>query len=135
MTNTKINRMRYHREGYAERYLKGGMVTVAYNPEDVTAVWVLENGTYTEFALIESRFQGKRLAEVKGMQTSQKAIVKAAEQENLQAQINLAQHIEAIAQNASSHAKVDVKNIRNARRREKSKSHVDYMKIKDGESD
>lgn len=131
----KINRMRYHREGYAERYLKGGMVTVAYNPEDVTAVWVLENGTYTEFALIESRFQGKRLAEVKGMQTSQKAIVKAAEQENLQAQINLAQHIEAIAQNASSHAKVDVKNIRNARRREKSKSHVDYMKIKDGESD
>ena len=60
----KVNKLRYHCEGYTEQYLSGGDVTVAYNPEDVTSVWVLEDGTYTEFTIIESRYQGKDLTEV-----------------------------------------------------------------------
>ena len=39
---------------YTEQYLSGGDVTVAYNPEDVTSVWLLEDGDYTEFTVIES---------------------------------------------------------------------------------
>ena len=38
----KVNKLRYHCDGYTERYLSGGTVTVAYNPDDVTSVWVLE---------------------------------------------------------------------------------------------
>ena len=57
----KVNKLRYHREGYTEQYLSGGDVTVAYNPEDVSSVWVLEDGAYTEFTIIESRYQGKDL--------------------------------------------------------------------------
>ena len=34
----KVNKLRYHCEGYTERYLSGGDVTVTYNPEDVTSV-------------------------------------------------------------------------------------------------
>lgn len=47
---------------------------------------------------------------------------------NLQAQIDLAQHIEAIAGAVSSNADVHMKNIRNTRKREQMKSHRDYMK-------
>lgn len=34
----KVNKMRYKHENFTEKYLTGGEVTVAYNPDDVTAV-------------------------------------------------------------------------------------------------
>ena len=96
-TGLEVNKMRYHCGGYTERYLSGGTVTVAYNPEDVSSVWVLEDGVYTEFMIIESRFVGKDLTTVQDLQAAKKTIVKGAARDNLQAQINLAGHIEAIA--------------------------------------
>lgn len=127
-TGLKVNKLRYHCEGYTEQYLTGGIVTVAYNPEDVTSVWVVENGEYTEFTLIESRFQGKDLVEVQVMQDGQKSIAKNEMRNNLQAQIDLAQHIEAIVGSVSGTTDVHMKNIRNTRKREQMKSHRDYMK-------
>ena len=120
----KVNKLRYHCEGYTEQYLSGGEVTVAYNPEDVTSVWVLEDGTYTEFTIIESRYEGKDLTTVQELQASQRTIAKGAVRDNLQAQINLAQHIEAIVGSGDVH----MKNIRSTRKREQTKSHRDYMK-------
>ena len=124
----KVNKLRYHCEGYTEQYLSGGNVTVAYNPEDVTCVWVLEDGTYTEFTVIESRYQGKDLTAVQELQTSQKVIVKGVVRDNLQAQISLAQHIEAIVGSGAGRGDVHMKNIRSTRRREQTKRHRDYMK-------
>ena len=43
---------------------------MAYNPEDVTEVWLIEKGRFIPFALIESRFTGKTL---EAAQTMQKA--------------------------------------------------------------
>ena len=127
-TGLKVNKLRYHCEGYTEQYLSGGDVTVAYNPEDVTAVWIVDNGVYTEFALIESRFQGKDLTAVQEIQSSQKDIAKSEMRNNLQAQIDLAQHIEAIAGSVNGTTDVHMKNIRNTRKREQMKNHRDYMK-------
>ena len=101
---------------------------MAYNPEDVTSVWVIENGSYVEFILIESRFKGRDLIEVQELQTSQKDITRSVARENLQAQIDLAQHIEAIANNTCDHTDVHMKNIRNTRKKEQMKNHQDYMK-------
>ncbi len=124
----KVNKLRYHCEGYTEQYLSGGDVTVAYNPENVTSVWVLEDGTYTEFTVIESRFEGKDLTAVQELQTSQRDIAKGAARDNLQAQINLAQHIEAIVGSGTGRGDVHMKNIRSTRRQEQTKNHRDYMK-------
>ena len=124
----KVNKMRYHCEGYTEQYLTGGEVTVAYNPEDVTSVWLLEKGVYTEFTIIESRFEGKDLTAIQELQTAQRTITRGAEQDNLQAQINLARHIEAIAGSVRGSADVSIQNIRDTRKREQSKRHQDYMK-------
>ena len=124
----KVNKMRYHCEGYTERYLKGGEVTIAYNPEDVTYVWLLEKGRYTEFKIIESRYKNKDLTSVQCLQTSQKVIEKEAEKYNIQAQIDLARHIETIACCANVSTNTSIKNIHSTRKREQSKRHQDYMK-------
>ena len=127
-TGLKVNKLRYHCKGYTEQYLTGGIVTVAYNPEDVTSVWVIENGVYTEFTLIESRFKGKDLVEIQELQSDQRAITKNEMRNNLQAQIDLAQHIEAIAGSVGTHKDIHMKNIRSTRKREQMKNHQDYMK-------
>lgn len=127
-TGLKVNKLRYHCEGYTEQYLSGGTVTVAYNPEDVGSVWVIEDGSYVEFILIESRFKGKDLVEIQEIQTSQRDIIKSVARDNLQAQINLAQHIEAIAGSVGTHKDVHMKNIRSTRKREQMKKHQDYMR-------
>ena len=85
----KVNQLRYARDGYTEAYLSGGSVTVAYNPDDVSCVWLLEKGSYIPFYLIETRFNGMSLEAVEAMQTAQKGIVKDAVKDNLQARIDL----------------------------------------------
>ena len=89
---------------------------------------MLEDGTYTEFTVIESRFEGKDLTAVQELQESQRAITRGAARDNLQAQINLAQHIEAIVGSGAGRGDVHMKNIRSTRKREQAKYHRDYMK-------
>lgn len=125
----KVNQMRYAQDGYTEEYLSGGTVTVAYNPDDVSCVWLIENGSYTRFDLIENRFAGKRLTTVQAMQTAQKAIIKDSVQDNLQAKIDLADHICTIASAAGSTGNTQIKSIRENRKRAQRKSHVDYAKV------
>ena len=124
----KVNKMRYHHVNYVEKYLQGSEVTVAYNPDDVTYVWVIENGAYIRFDLIESRFKGKELEEVTDMKKRQRKLVKDEEVARTQAEIRLATHIEAISKNAVKSDKVNIKGVRETRKREQSKQHVDYIK-------
>lgn len=124
----RVNKMRYKHENFTEKYLAGGEVTVAYNPDDVSAVWLIDNGSYIRFDLIESRYKGKELSDVEIMQKGQKELVKAATADNIQAQINLAQSIEIIAASVNNPDKVNVKSIRNTRQREQTKNHIDYIR-------
>ena len=71
----KVNGMRYRHDNYTEKYLCGGTVTVAYNPEDVSCIWLLENGSYIRFELIESRYRNKNMEEVESIKTGQKAVI------------------------------------------------------------
>ncbi len=91
-------------------------------------VWLIDNGKYIKFDLIESRYKEKSLAAVQDMQNSQKEIVKSVSEENLQAKIELAEHIQAISSKADRQADVNLKNIRNTRKREQDKAHIDYAK-------
>jgi len=123
----QVNGLRYRHDDYTESYLTGGEVTVSYNPEDVTEVWLLDNGQYVPFMLIESRFNGKTLAAVQTMQKAKKQTVSAAAADNLQAQINLAEHIQVIASQGKQ-TDVGIKNIRNTRKREQARTHIDFVK-------
>jgi hypothetical protein len=123
----QVNGLRYRHDDYTEEFLKGGEVAVAYNPEDVTEVWIIDQGKYVPFILIESRFSGKNLDAVRSMQKSRKQTVCAANADNLQAQIDLAEHIQVIA-NKGQQTDVDIKNIRSTRKREQARTHIDFVK-------
>lgn len=121
-----VNGLRYRHDAYTEQYLRGGDAVAAYNPDDVTQVWLLEKGEYIPFKLIERRFSGKSLDGVKQMKAEQSELVRSAAEEELQAQIDLAQHIEVIANKPSS--AVGVKSIRQSRQRARTQAHIDYVK-------
>ena len=121
-----VNNVRYKNKDFAEKYLSGGNVTVAYNPEDSENVWLIDKGNYIKFELIESRFRNKNFEQIEKMQIQRKSIVNSATGENLQARINLASYIETIVNN-TRRSNGDLNEILQNKEREKRKSHVDYM--------
>ena len=123
----QVNGLRYRHDAYTESFLKGGEALVAYNPDDVTQVWLVEKGCYIQFTLIESRFKGKCLDDVQGIQKASRKIVNDSASDSLQAQIDLAKHIQMIAAQ-TQHSDTQVKNIRSTRKREQYRTHRDYAK-------
>ena len=127
-TGLKVKGLRYGASGYTEQYLKGGEVTVAYSPEDTGRVWLLENGNYHPFDLIESRFRGKDFSQAESLKTECGEMIRDACKENQQAKIDLAGHIESIARRAKKTEDTRIKDIRKTRQREQRKRHVDVVK-------
>lgn len=124
----KVNKMRYHCEGYTEEYLSGGEIKVAYNPDDITTVWVLMDGQYTAFELVERRYNGKNIEKAQILMDGQKTLISGENRQSTQAEIDLARYIENIANNVCHKTDVKVKEVRQARKRETKKTHIDFMK-------
>lgn len=122
-----VNHVRYKNPNYAEKYLSGGNVTVAYNPDDSSFVWLVDKGNFIEFELIENRYRSKKFSEIETMQTQKKEIIKSVQEYNTQAKINLASHIEAIVSNVGS-SNGELTAIPQNYEREKIKAHMDIMK-------
>lgn len=124
----KVNKLRYKNDAFTEHYLRGEAATVAYNPDDVSCVWMLENGIYTPFSLTESRFNGLNVTEVNAIKNAQKSHERSLSEDNLQAQIDLARHIEAVANASVRFDDTNIKQIRHTRKKEQSKAHIDFVK-------
>ncbi|MBR4890875.1 MAG: Mu transposase C-terminal domain-containing protein [Clostridia bacterium] len=119
----KVNRLRYHAEGYKERYLQGGDVIVAYNPDNCNKVWLIEkDGSFIAFSLIESRFENMSLDSVQDIQQKQKEIMKDTIRDNYQAKIELMSFIESVASKPTS-SDVQIKDTRAARKSATRKQH------------
>lgn len=124
----KVNQLHYTNSKYTESFLRGSTTIVSYNPDDVSSVWVNQNGSYDPFELIETRFNRMDLSAVEAMQAAQKAIVKSAEKDYLQAKVHLSEQISTIANNANSPGHKGTNAIRQTRNKAQRNSHVDYMK-------
>lgn len=122
-----VNNVRYKNTNYAEEYLSGGEVEVAYNPDDSSFVWLVDKGNFVEFELIESRYRNKKFSEIEVIQSRKKEVIKSVEGENIQAKINLANHIESIVSNVNR-GSGNLSEIPDNLEREKRKNHVDCMK-------
>lgn len=123
-----VNGMRYKNENYNVQYLQGNEVVVAYNPDDVNTVWLLENGAYVEFGLIEGRFKDKGLVTVQEMKQKHNALCQQELRNMTQAEIELAEKILTIRSQAQAQTEHTVKNIRQARQTEQRKLHKDYVR-------
>ena len=64
-----VNKLRYRAEGFTEEYLSGGECVVAFDPEDVSTIWLLRDGAYVPFDIIEKAYSGKTEAEVAQIKT------------------------------------------------------------------
>ena len=122
-----VNNVRYKNTNYAEEYLSGGEVEVAYNPDDSSFIWLVDKGNFVEFELIESRYRNKKFSEIEVIQSRKKEVIKSVEGENIQAKINLANHIESIVSNVNR-GSGNLSEIPDNLEREKRKTHVDCMK-------
>lgn len=123
-----VNKMRYQNPAFTEKYLSGGEAVVAYDPDSVSFVWVVDRGEYIRFELVESRYEGKDLSSVKYIQEQQKKLIQSEQQASLQADIELANHIQVIADRSSNTGNSEIKHIRNTRKQEQSKTHNSYAK-------
>lgn len=96
----KANGLRYKCNGFTERYLKGDSCVISYDPNDVSYVWLMENGKYTRFELIERSYIHKSLAEVESMHMRAKELASCNENQGIQAEIDLSTHITVIGDTA-----------------------------------
>lgn len=123
-----INKMKYHHTDYTESYLQGEEAIAAYNPYDVSNVWLIEAGAYTKFELIESRFKDKTLQAVNELKTKQRQISGKAYANKLQAEVDVAQHIEAVVNATVKMGNTNLKDIRSSRKKEQMKQRVNHIK-------
>ena len=72
----KVNGLLYHNPLYREQYLDGKLCTIAYDPDMTNVIWLIENGAYIPFDLIEDRFKGMDLDKVKVLKGRQRGLVK-----------------------------------------------------------
>ncbi len=116
-----VHKQRYrHCEGkFTERYLNGGRATVAYDPDDISCVYLVENGLYTKFELILKVYDNLSLEEVMELQSQQQAAKKSAQPQKDQALIDLVASIETIANTRGHSGDVNLKGIRQTHKTEK----------------
>lgn len=121
--------LRYSSEerNFTEDYLNGGDVVVAYNPESADVVFLLKDGEFIEFRLIESRFSGKNFEEIKEMQGKQRAIVGDAVHNNLQGRIDLASHVERIVGGKERSEDINLKGIRKTKKKAREERHRNFV--------
>ena len=128
----KVNNLRYKNETYIEKYLENTIVNVAYNPDNTSNVWLIENYCYIKFDLIEKRYADKKISEVEEMKKQKTKIIDSFKEQELQAEINLASSIEAIASSVNLYTNITVKDIKKHRKKESIYRHEDIMERRNG---
>ena len=116
-----VHKQRYrHCEGkFTERYLNGGKATVAYDPDDISCVYLVESGSYTRFELILKVYDNLSLDEVMELHSLQQAAKKSTQPQKDQALIDLVASIETIASTRGHSGDVNLKGIRQTHKTEK----------------
>ena len=91
-----VNNLRYKNDTYKEYYLSGKIVNVAYDPNNIDSIWLIENGDYVKFNLIELEYSGKTLNEIEELRKKKKQILKAYQENEYQSRINLISEIDNV---------------------------------------
>lgn len=123
-----VNKMHYKNVSFKEKYLSGGEVIVAYDPDNSNYVWVIEKGEYIRFDLIESRFKDKSVQDVQLVHDSTKLLIKSESHNRLQSEIDLASHIQSIVETTAVSTDTNIKRIKDTRITETLKDHKEHAK-------
>lgn len=122
-----VNRLRYHCDGFAEQYLRGEETVVAYNPDNTSSVYLVKYA-YREFKLIDARYSDMTIEDKNRFVKDVRDFVKSYQQDAIQGQIDLANHIEAIVSNTGRNKGGNIQTIRSTRLVERISAHKDFVK-------
>ena len=128
-----VNGLHYRNDDYKKEMLNGGTGIVAYSPEDSGRVYLIEDGRYTAFTLIERCFSNKSLDEVQDIKEQQKSLVMECREDEIKSKIDLAVKIEnllGIAKKQMGSSATDnpsIKSIRQNRKKEQERNHFDVL--------
>lgn len=122
-----VNKLHYRNDSFKEKYLRGGEVVVAYDPDSTNFVWVIEKGTYLRFDLIESRYVNHSVRDVENAYQRSLLLVKAESRNQLQSEVTLANQIQSIVENTAIASDNNTKNIRRTRKTETLKGHRSHV--------
>ena len=87
---------------------------------------MLDKGQYIPFYIIEKRYLNKTASEVSDIQKVYQEIINRVKPQNIQSKINLMSYIDTVVNTSQTHInEVDVKKIKETKKREKSKTHID----------
>ena len=109
-----VNGLRYKNLKYTEKYLSGGTTVVSYNPHNVSKVWVIQEGNYEEFQIIEEFFEGMDLESVKLLQKKKIQNERQVEDMALQGSVDLSRELEIISKLHTS-SEPSLENVRQNR--------------------
>lgn len=130
-TGLCVNGMRYKckDKNYTEKYLSGDTVTVSYNPDDVSIIWLIDKGQYVPFCLIERRYFHKTIDEVSDIQRGKQEIINNAKSQNIQSKINLMSYMDTIVNTSHKNIanEVNLSSIKKTRKREQNRTHIDFV--------
>lgn len=113
-----FKKLHYFAKGFTNKYLEGGCAEVAYDPDNISTIWLICNGEYIPFSLIES-FNNESFDLVHTLIKDKERYIKSFESNQIEARVSLIGDIEDIAR--LSKQGVTTKSIRKTRSKEKSK--------------
>lgn len=102
-----VNKIQYSNPDFFHRFVDAGVygkedVRVAYMPENVDVVWLIENGNYIRFTIVNNEFEGLSVAEITDYYSVEADSKKQLHESDLQAKLTLSRGIQNIAQASKS---------------------------------
>lgn len=123
-----VNGMHYHNPLFREEYLQGKECEVAYDMDNSNHIWLIENGVFIQFDLIESRYRDKGLEDVSDMKSRQRELVRKEQRQKTQAEVDLTKAIQLIADSSRKDFSPSIKGIRSNRQKEQMRTHKNHVK-------
>lgn len=125
----QVNKIRYKCDeyNYTEKYLSGGDITVAYNPESVSTVWVIDEGKYIPFHIIEQIYANKTIDEVADIKKRKQNIINNEKVNENQSKINLLAYMDSIINTVQNSNNVNIRSISKTRKQEQNRKHIDFI--------
>lgn len=123
-TGLIVNGIRYKNICCMDRYLDDEKVLVAYNPNDVSKIWLIEKGNYIEFDLIEKFLRGKTLEEVESIKNEKNKVINDSKVKSVKSKIKIQNVLDEIIDSIDNDVVVDTKNVRKNRKNEIKKGLV-----------
>lgn len=92
-----------------------------------SVVWLVKEGDYTKFSLIEKKYQGMTVDEVHSLKKKQKQYVAGFREDALAAKVELSQRITTIAAQAVKSDNTDIRGVTKRRQKARTQRHRDLM--------